>query len=338
MTRESWTRYESLCAPRAKIVYVPTPKVACTTVKTALVDIEAAGFEVDRRSGTRSSALSVHHRGTHSLGCLGDLSPGALDEAMTGVDWIRFCLTRRPYERLASAWIEKIFLGANFGLNSNQLSTSLVESIDRTAEIGGLFREFVRGLVGEFHAILDDPHFTPQSELLDTENFAYTHVVDLKGLEEFAGWIRTSDESRSRFELGTPKNKSMKFPLRAMYDRPTAERVEALYARDFECLGYAHETFDDKAQAFELNSNELAMVERIVELNAKSRDLDPYEWIRLSNQRTGGRYGAGEVRKALMIRLRRIVNLDNSRSVSSEQVALEDSGSGDPIVSDLKTR
>ena len=320
MTGKSWTLSESLCAPRAKIVYVPTPKVACTTVKTALVGVEAAGLEADRRSGTRSSSLSVHHRGTHTLGSLGDLSPGALNEVMTGVDWIRFCLTRRPYERLASAWIEKIFLAGNLGVNLAQ--PSWVESIDRTAEIGGLFREFVKGLVGESNAIFDDPHFTPQSELLDTENFAYTHVVDLKGLEEFAGLIRTSGNSRSEFELGKPMNRSMKVPLRAMYDRATGERVEALYARDFECLGYAHETFDDEAQAFVLNSNELAMVERVVELNAKFLVLDPYAWIRLSNQRTGGRYGAGEVRKALITRLRRISNLDSSRSASSEPEAL----------------
>ena len=302
------------------MVYVPTPKVACTTVKTALVGIEAAGHETDRRSGTRSGALSVHHRGTHSLESLGNLSPGALDEAMNDVDWIRFCLTRRPYERLASAWIEKVFLGGNLG--ENVARPSWIESIDRTAEIGGLFREFVKGMVGEFQAVFDDPHFTPQSELLDIENFAYTHVVDLKGVEDFAGWIRTSGDSRSGFELGKPMNRSMKVPLRAMYDRPTGERVEALYARDFECLGYAHETFDDEAQAFELNSNELAMVERIVELNWKSFDMDPYKWIRLSNQRTGGRYGAGEVRKALVTRLRRIANLDSSRSASSEPAAL----------------
>ena len=262
----------------------------------------------------------MHHPGTHSLESLGDLSPGRLDEVMNDDDWIRFCLTRRPYELLASAWIEKVFLGGNLGEKATR--PSWVESVDRTAEIGGLFREFVKGMVGESQAIFDDDHFAPQSELLDIENFAYTHIVDLNGLAEFAGWIRTSGDSRSGFELGKPLNRSMKVPLRAMYDRPTAERVEALYARDFECLGYAHETFDDEAQAFELNSNELAMVERIVELNRKSLDADPYKWIRLSNQRTGGRYGAGEVRKALVTRLRRIANLDSSRTASSEAAAL----------------
>ena len=289
-------------------------------MKAALVDVEAARLETDRWTGTRSSALSVHHRGTHSLESLGDLSPERLDEVMNDVDWIRFCLTRRPYERLASAWIEKIFLGGNLGVNVAR--PSWVESIDRRAEIGGLFREFVKGLVRESHPILDDQHFTPQSELLDIENFAYTHVVDLKELVDFAGWIRTSGDSRSGFELGKPMNRSMKVPLRAMYDRPAAEMVEALYARDFECLGYAHETFDDEAQAFELNSNELAMVERIVELNRASLELDPYDWKRLSNKRTGGRYGAGEVRKAVVTRLRRIANLDSSRSASSEPAAL----------------
>ena len=177
-------------------------------------------------------------------------------------------------------------------------------------------------MVGDPQLMLDDPHFTPQSELLDIENFAYTHVVDLTGLEEFAGWIRTSSDSRRGFELGKPMNRSMKVPLRVMYDRTTGETVDALYASDFKCLGYAHETFDDEAQAFELNSNELVMAELIVELYAENWERDPTIWASLANKRIGGRYGAGEVRKALVTRLRRVANLGSSRSAPSEPVAL----------------
>ena len=297
-----WVARESYYAPRNRIVYVPTPKVACTSIKNALVQAEDAWLRTESPTSLRQSGSSLHRRETHSLGSVADLAPERLEEILHDPDWIRFCVTRRPYERLASAWVEKILL-TDPALPAEFQTLTVA---NRTPAVGSHFREFVRGLGNGTNKALDDPHFSPQSTLLDVEGFAYTHVLDLSELGGFAEWIRTTDESRQGFDLGPARNQSIKVPLRAMYDRQTAEIVDDLYRTDFGILDYEHETFGDEPDAFELTSNEFLMVERIVSLRARAHETDSGRWERLAKRRTGARYGVGEVVKSAARGLRRI--------------------------------
>ena len=283
-----WVDSNGFVARRSRILYVATPKVACTAIRAALISLEEE---------SSSGATDPHRFRGHSSPRLRELSTAESEAVLASKEWIRFCVTRRPYERFLSAWLNKIFLG-----RSDTLTAPYAQALHRTSDVGGLFREFVRGFDPESLLYSGDEHFVPQVQLLKPQNTPYTHVLDLSELESFCSWVRSSDTARSGFNVSGRMNVSLKVPLRAMYDSVTAEIVEVCYAEDFAKFGYEREEFGEQADEFLLSMSELALVENLSEIGAlllKYRDLSL-----LAERRTGGRYGLSELGRALGRRAR----------------------------------
>lgn len=85
-----------------KIVYLETPKVACTSIKKYMID-QASGGAVEMKPN------EVHDRQKSPLKALGDYSDAEVD-AILGArsDFRRFCFVRNPYSRVLSAYLDKI--------------------------------------------------------------------------------------------------------------------------------------------------------------------------------------------------------------------------------------
>ena len=286
----------SMVCPRTRIVFVPTPKVACTSLKWALVRAEGAHRDSTHSlSAEFSRDQTIHDPASHRLPNLALLSRADRTEVLTGHGWVRFCVTRRPYERLASAWSNRILLGA-----AGAEAGAVVAAPPATNDVGPEFRRFVAELRLGDGRLLDDPHFRPQTELLGIGDLPYTDVVDLADLDRFIADLRRSSPTRSDLDTGRHRNRSLALPLDALYDRETARIVDDLYRRDFDELGYERQEFGAVAAPCLLDDDSLRLVEMIVEMNLRIGDLS-----RAASGRPLARFGPRRVRTAIGRRLRR---------------------------------
>lgn len=99
-------RWNTVLARKAKVLFVATPKVACTSLKWALATAE--GTLSTGISGTPEPTidLTIHDFSVHGMGVLGLVDEAERVEAFTSPDWIRFCVTRPPVRTAGERVVE----------------------------------------------------------------------------------------------------------------------------------------------------------------------------------------------------------------------------------------
>tara|TARA_B110000285_G_scaffold231454_2_gene300218 strand:- start:4114 stop:7098 length:2985 start_codon:yes stop_codon:yes gene_type:complete len=90
--------------PRMKVLFVECSKNACTTVKKAfgLYEHLEAGYL------PKVKADAVHYKASNLFLGSDDLSERSFQGLMGSSQWFKFCICRNPYERLASAYLDKV--------------------------------------------------------------------------------------------------------------------------------------------------------------------------------------------------------------------------------------
>jgi predicted O-methyltransferase YrrM len=135
---------------RGNYLYRAIPKCACTTVKTALIELE--GLPLDPNVTRRHNKKFNKFPGTESLS---DQEEADLFAGRT--DTFKFTIVRDPYSRLASAYSDKI--GAHY---SGRRGPFWVDQITESAARQGVklsekitFDEFVRVVAGQPQGEMD---------------------------------------------------------------------------------------------------------------------------------------------------------------------------------------
>ncbi len=294
--------WNAVLARRAKVLFVPTPKVACTTIKWALASAESTLSSGISVSPEPTTDLTIHDPSVHGMGVLGLVSEDERREALTSPDWIRFCVTRSPYERIVSAWLNRVV----FGMPS-LLSPGLGEQFGSDRDYGSAFRRFVRRLEDD-PAVLVDPHFSAQGDLLEIDTMPYTHVLDLAGLNDFLVFLRSSGPHRERIVLGQSRNSSPRLDAARLYDSETAAIVDRVCASDFRRFSYPARVFADVAPPYPIAPNEFSLIEMM--RDRADRFSDVFRLVdqqrRQISRQSGGRYGAGQLAAAAVRRVKQI--------------------------------
>jgi len=209
-------------------LYVETPKVACSTIKRTLQEIEA---------GTVDRATGVHDKAASPLcGAIG--SGLTLHEIFRTRRLFRFTFVRNPYTRILSCYLEKILVDANerrrhqglLGCDPQQPVSfvGFLRAIDRIADrerdvhwrsqsclIGDLAIEY--HLIGRFEALRRDLSYIlralgereSDAAILDVRHHrtdAATRIDEFFGPEEQAlvGRIYRADFLRYGYSLNLP--------------------------------------------------------------------------------------------------------------------------------------
>ena len=91
-----------LVAPKLKIMYCPTTKVACSSIKTLLA--KASGTYNQARLDQLiaphiARSQTIHDIGISGLTKLVDLSASEIDEILNSPEWLRVYATRDPLAR-----------------------------------------------------------------------------------------------------------------------------------------------------------------------------------------------------------------------------------------------
>ncbi|MEY4600335.1 MAG: Sulfotransferase family, partial [Actinomycetota bacterium] len=115
MTSPNAVGRSTLVAPRLKVLYTPTTKVACTTIKWMLAEAEGSlNLDVIPRllAANLHRSQTIHNRHVSGLQKLNELPEHQIEEILSSSDWVRLAALRDPIARSYSSWENRIFMRA----------------------------------------------------------------------------------------------------------------------------------------------------------------------------------------------------------------------------------
>lgn len=207
------------------LVYFPVPKIACTSIKYAILNHNQPGFasriasEVDRQS--ERGIL----RGVHAIYPTRPFRHRDRLRHFTG-RW--FCVVRDPVKRFLSAYSNRILF-----------VDDLKHSDPAALELAGLSRqpeldEFIRSLA-DYRRINTsiDHHVAPMVDFLGHVPNRFHRIFDLSQMEELADYIAEAGVLMNfpRRQTGGPKLTP------DMLSPASLRKLEALYAEDYRIFG-----------------------------------------------------------------------------------------------------
>ena len=220
--------------PEQRIVFLPTPKAACTNLLWTLAGL--AGLPADRFDASPlpevSPALTVHDM---------NLWPDEhrlirYDEAerarLLGEDgWLRFSLVRDPAPRLWSGWQSKLLLREPRFVEAFGEAPWFPRVPWVAGEIVVDFRAFVAALAGGEG---EDVHWGVQHELVS--QLPLTHVGRVERIEETLALL----EAHAGVELGPGRHEN-RSPLSlppGLYDEASVAILRKRHRADYDAYGY----------------------------------------------------------------------------------------------------
>ncbi|MEI7624003.1 MAG: sulfotransferase family 2 domain-containing protein [Actinomycetes bacterium] len=269
-----WIEQQALVARDLKMIFVPTPKVGCTSIMWAMARAEGTAQppSVISARGEQSREQTIHDPVIHGLPSLASLRPNERIRALEDPSWVRFCVTRDPYSRLLSGWVNRVLLNSSDALGKDLSFARESVRLDQPIDLGEAFRGFVRQLLGSNTPVIVDDHFAPQVSLIRPDDFPYTDIVKLKELSSFTARLSASSPVRNRFQPQA-MNRSLQVDPRTVFDAQTAGLVDSYFADDFTQLGYEHLEFDRVASLMPVTKREAELISIVREKSDRLYDL-----------------------------------------------------------------
>jgi hypothetical protein len=290
-----------LVAPRMKVLYVPTTKVACSTMKLLVSQIEGSYNEDASRiviTPNISQEQTVHSYLVHGLERFFEISSKRQWEILQSPEWLRVGTLRDPLSRLYSSWENRVLLRAP-GTPEVIFERCPDVLVDGRIDVTATFRLFVRQLHADPHAFMVDDHFRPQYNTLYSNQLEYHHMVRV----DVPGQLQTlADVLNARAGTSVPLqrlNSGIGIKPPQVYDRETADLATEVYARDYEWYGFTPHSFGDSVPNLVLDPMQQALLVNLRDTTERLIHLS-----RSAFKRVGFRYGLSQIGKSTRLRLR----------------------------------
>ena len=285
----------TLVAPRLKVMYTPTTKVACTTIKWMLAEAEGSlNLDVIPRllAANMHRSQTIHNRHVSGLQKLNELPEHQIEEILSSSDWVRLAALRDPIARSYSAWENRIFMRAPGRTDGGfELSPDVVE--DGCINMTASFALFSQAVQEHTQAFMRDHHFVPQSQVVRRDAVNYDMVVRVDepgGVDTIAALFR----ERSGKDIQPKRhNESIGVPLNRACDAATAQRLMAVYASDYEAFGFERRQFPATVEPYLLSASETQLVTLVRQSVERVTSVS-----RAAQSRMSARYGVRQIRKA----------------------------------------
>ena len=243
-----YLKYNSYCSKKHRILYVSTPKVACTSLKwwfaeiedykKALLDNQNYSLEVDQY-------LTIHDTFHKVAPLVTGLDYDSLIEPITSDSYIRFAIVRNPFKRIFSAWQSKILLREPNQINPYINSKHYNIPIENSFCIAKSFEAFLEEVlqIKNSRNMFDNVHWAPQVSLLRPDLITYTNISQIEDVKKITNilsermgtnFINPFDEKR-RF-----MNESLIPYHPDLITKKSIILIRNLYAEDFDFFGYSN--------------------------------------------------------------------------------------------------
>jgi len=172
-----------------RILYVETPKCACTSIKYLLRGMATGSpLAFNPETPETKPEMMIHDRAQIPLPPLTAYSGQTLADIAQGDGWFRFCVVRHPLERFFSAWRDKVFLCEP---GFERYITPGRRYVD--------FADFYRRVVGQENVLTCDVHWRAQTALLLPNDIRYSRIYTLGNLSDL-----TTDLAHHLARIGQP--------------------------------------------------------------------------------------------------------------------------------------
>jgi Sulfotransferase family len=220
--------------PRQRVLFLPTPKAACTNVLWTLAGL--SGLPPDRFDRSPlpevSPALTVHDMNLWPDELRLISYEGAERERLLAQEgWLRFSLVRDPAPRLWSGWQSKLLLREPRFADDFGDAPWFPRVPWAAREIVDDFRAFVAALAGGEG---EDVHWAVQHDLI--AQLPLTHVGRVERIDETLALL----EAHVGEELvgGRHENRSPLALPPGLYDRQAAAALRERHGADYAAFGY----------------------------------------------------------------------------------------------------
>lgn len=240
--QELWEhlRSNSYLSEKYKLLYVATPKVACTSLKwwfASLAGLSKEDFS-DVESDESDPDLVIHDAFRTLAPSVTGLQPQSLIEPLTSNSYFRFAVVRNPYTRIFSAWQSKLLLREPLQSHSFVDCDFYNRPIKTEEDIALAYEGFLEHILSLDEAHLD-AHWKPQFNLLRPDLISYSKVAKLEHVNDLtAEFTRHVDASIPKPFRDRPRNESLIPYSRKFVTDRSVEIIQELYAKDFEAFGY----------------------------------------------------------------------------------------------------
>lgn len=237
----SYLQSNSYLSTRHKLLYVATPKVACTSLKWWFAALEGYAQALRGPNGSLETDpdLVIHDTFHKVAPDVTPLQSDTLAGVLASEDYFKFSVVRNPYKRIFSAWQSKILLREPFQIRAYQGHDFVHHPIHHMGDISVAFEKFLEHLAVNESPVFWDLHWTPQVELLRPDLINYSIVAKIEDTDALSRALLTrlgpgiEDPFKSK-----RSNESLIPYLSELVSVRSCQLIRSIYARDFEAFGY----------------------------------------------------------------------------------------------------
>jgi len=235
-----YLHFNSFLSPRYKLLYISTPKVACTSLKWWIAALEGYSgiLSEGENSGESSPELVIHDTFYKVAPNVTGLPKNRLEELLRSNRFFRFAVVRNPYTRIFSAWQSKLLLREPLQAENYKNSNFFQFPIRSIEDIVPAFECFIEHLAALEAPNYWDVHWTPQTDLIRPDLISYNQVAQIENVQPLREALFDYLGSGIPDPFGTWKNESIIPYLPQFISNRAAELVQDLYRKDFETFGY----------------------------------------------------------------------------------------------------
>lgn len=233
--------WNAFLSKKYKLLYVSTPKVACTSLKWWLASLEGFTQEIlsTQESSESDPELVVHDIFPRVAPEVTGLSPEQLAEPLTSKEYFRFAVVRNPYKRIFSAWQSKLLLREPLQIGAYRTSEFFHLPIDNASDIARAFEGFLEHLATYESPEFWDPHWTPQVKLLRPDAIDYSVIAQIEDLTVLRQELSKHLGAGIQDPFAIKRTNESLIPYRPEFITEKSERlIKSLYAADFQVFDY----------------------------------------------------------------------------------------------------
>ena len=292
----------ALIAPRIRVMYVPTTKVACSTLKLLISQIEGTYNKQAAReiiTPNISQEQTIHNYRVHGLRRMFDLTPKEQWEVIQSPEWLRVAALRDPLKRAYSSWENRAFLRAP-GTPKSILEACSDVMVDGRVDVAATFKKFASAIHADRDAFAIDDHFRPQFNTLYSNQLEYNELIRI---DQHGEMQRLADvlNARGGTNISLQRlNSGLGIKPEQVYDRETADLIEQTYHEDYEWFHFERHKYAASKATFELDPLQQAFLMNLRQTTERLQTLSNAAFTRV-----GFRYGMKQVLRSLKLRVTR---------------------------------